>query len=119
MSKRVEVVQRLAPDVAKLHEATIKENFFSLTLLEDDIIETPAPLPRYHLNALTKLIEKGIFTGGGPEEKALKFKRELLDRLSKAKEENEMKAKARKAKVKRDSCQKHCAACLKKARNQP
>ena len=64
---------------------------------------------------MTKLIEKGVFTDGGAEEKALKFKRELLDRQSKAQEENEMKAKARKAKVKRDSCQKTLHSMFKKS----
>ena len=47
VSKCVEVVQRIAPGVAKMHEATIEESVFSLTFLEGDITETPALLLRY------------------------------------------------------------------------
>ena len=64
-----------------------KENVFSLKLSDGGIIETPAIIPRYHLNALTKLIEKGVLADGIAEDKALKFK-------------VEMKTKAREAKLK-------------------
>ena len=63
-------MQKIASDIAKMHEGTIKESAFSLSLLQCDIIETLALLPRYHLNALTKLIKKGAFADGGAEEKA-------------------------------------------------
>ena len=102
VSKCVEVVQKFAPDAAKMHETTTNENVFSISLLERDIIETPALLPRFHLNALAKVIERG-----GEEDKALKFKRELLERQSKAKKKIKGKHKQRRQKYRGKATKQH------------